>query len=65
MSFSANEAEFDVWADYTEADVTEYEHADHRWERAEADVNGLLVSFAIMRGPVEAARESQPSVVSA
>lgn len=59
VSFAANEDEFDVWADYTQATVEDYEHAGRDWQRANADVNGLTVQFAICRP------EKQPAGVTA
>jgi hypothetical protein len=46
VSFSASLEEFDAWAEYTEADVTEYDHEGGHWWRAVANVNGLPVTFA-------------------
>lgn len=45
---------FDQWADYTEADVTDYDHAGHHWSRATANVNGLSVQFATARPMIAA-----------
>lgn len=50
MSFSATEHEFAAWADYTDADIEEYEYDGKLWSRATADVNGLRVQFAVARG---------------
>ena len=46
-SFSATEAEFSAWAEYTEAEVERYDHDGAHWSRAEADLNGLPLSFGV------------------
>lgn len=46
-SFHTDDAAlFAAWADYTEAEVVEYDHASHHWSRATANVNGLSMQFA-------------------
>lgn len=50
VSFHTDDRDlFDQWADYTEAEVVDYDYADHHWSRATADVNGLIVQFATAR----------------
>lgn len=53
-SFSATEAEFDAWVDYTfegdeSADREDYEHDGSAWSRAQVTVNGLPLVFACTR----------------
>jgi hypothetical protein len=49
MTFHASEHEFDAWADYTEAEVEDVEHANGElWSRATVVINGgLPVAFAV------------------
>lgn len=55
VSFSANEAEFSAWADYTEAEVEHYEHGGSEWSSADSDVNGMPLSFAVKHATAKAA----------
>jgi hypothetical protein len=45
-TFAATPEEFAAWADYTEAEVSEYDHAGRRWLSAEVDLNGLPLQFS-------------------
>lgn len=57
MSFSATEAEFDAWADYTDAIVSQHHHDGSLWSSVEAvDVNGLPVQFHVRHGSEQVAR---------
>lgn len=48
-AFSATPEEFEAWADYTEAEVTEYDRDGRHWLSAVADVNGLPLSFSAVQ----------------
>ena len=45
-TFSATAEEFASWAEYTEAEVDEYDHDGFSWESAQVDVNGLPLRFS-------------------
>lgn len=53
-TFSALDGEFDAWVEYSEAAVTNYVHDGSDWSRAEVNVNGLPLSFAVERKAVTA-----------
>ena len=51
LSFSATEAEFAAWVDYTEAEVEHGHHHGAAWSSVDrVDVNGLPVSFSVCHG---------------
>lgn len=53
-AFSATEEEFDAWAEYTDATVTDYEHEGSDWSSSEVNVNGLPLHFHVKHGALTA-----------